>query len=91
MKTLSPAAAKISEESRRLLRQLVLTLRAARTRRGLTRPQMAEKPLLGRNTLQRIESGDPAVSMGYYLAASAFLDVSIWRNPTWRPSLTNPA
>lgn len=76
MKTLSPPAAKVSEGSRDLLNGLGLTLRAARTRRGLTREQLAAKLLLGRNTLQRIEAGDPAVSMGYYLAAAEFLGVT---------------
>jgi len=81
VKTLSPPAAKISEDGRSLLQGLGLTLRAARTRRGLTREQLAVKLLLSRNTLQRIESGDPAVSMGYYLAAAEFLGVAALAPP----------
>jgi transcriptional regulator with XRE-family HTH domain len=74
---LSPPAAKISDSFRARLGALGLALRFARTQRKLTRDELAAKLLLSRNTLQRIESGDPAVSMGYYAATAEYLGVPL--------------
>ena len=57
-----PAAA------RRALRKLGTDLREARQRRGLTMAVVASRAFTSRATLQRIESGDPTVSMGIYAA-----------------------
>lgn len=58
-----PAAVK------RALRKLGTDLREARQRRRLTMAVVAERAFTSRATLQRIESGDPGVSMGIYAAA----------------------
>jgi transcriptional regulator with XRE-family HTH domain len=77
MDKLSPAAAKLSPDTEAKLRQLGRALRLSRTERGMTRDQLARKLLLGRNTLERIESGNPAVAIGYYLAVAEHLSVHI--------------
>lgn len=54
---------------KRVLRKLGTDLREARQRRRLTMAVVAERAFTSRATLQRIESGDPGVSMGIYAAA----------------------
>ena len=46
--------------------KLGLDLSSARRRRRLTMALVAERALIGRNTLTRVERGDPTVSMGIY-------------------------
>lgn len=53
---------------RRVLRKLGTDLREARQRRRLTMAVVAERAFTSRATLQRVESGDPGVSMGIYAA-----------------------
>ena len=57
-----PAAA------RRALLKLGADIREARLRRNLTMQIVAERALTSRSTLQRVESGDPGVSIGIYAA-----------------------
>jgi transcriptional regulator with XRE-family HTH domain len=62
---------------RRSLRKLGQDLRDARRRRGLPAAVVADRAFTSRPTLQRIEQGDPAVSIGIYAAvlqALGFLD-----------------
>lgn len=51
---------------RRGLRKLGQDLSFARRRRRLTMALVAERAFIGRNTLTRVERGDPSVSMGIY-------------------------
>lgn len=53
---------------RRMLRKLGADIHDARRRRRLTMAVVAERAFTSRATLQRIEAGDPAVSMGIYAA-----------------------
>lgn len=53
---------------RRSLGQLGSDLRDARRRRRLTMAVVADRAFTSRVTLQRVEAGDPAVSMGIYAA-----------------------
>ena len=53
---------------RRVLRKLGTDLREARQRRRLTMAVVAERAFTSRATLQRVEAGDPGVSMGIYAA-----------------------
>jgi transcriptional regulator with XRE-family HTH domain len=48
------------------LRKLGQDLSTARRRRRLTMAMVAERALVSRNTLARVERGDPGVSMGIY-------------------------
>lgn len=57
-----PAAVK------RVLRKLGTDIREARQRRRLTMAVVADRAFTSRATLQRVESGDPGVSMGIYAA-----------------------
>jgi len=52
----------------RSLRKLGHDLRDARRRRGLTAAIVADRAFTSRPSLQRVEEGDPAVSMGIYAA-----------------------
>jgi len=51
----------------RLLRDLGQRLREARLRRRFTVSQVAERADVSRPTLNKVEQGDPAVTMGTYL------------------------
>jgi transcriptional regulator with XRE-family HTH domain len=51
----------------RLLRELGLRLREARLRRRLSVLQVAERTEVSRPTLNKVEKGDPGVTMGTYL------------------------
>jgi hypothetical protein len=53
---------------RRSLRKLGHDLRDARRRRGLPAGVVADRAFTSRPSLQRIEKGDPAVSIGIYAA-----------------------
>jgi transcriptional regulator with XRE-family HTH domain len=50
----------------RSLRKLGADISAARRRRRIPMELMAERALVGRNTIARVERGDPRVSMGIY-------------------------
>jgi transcriptional regulator with XRE-family HTH domain len=53
---------------RKSLSQLGGDLRDARRRRRLPMAVVADRAFTSRSTLQRVEAGDPAVSMGIYAA-----------------------
>ena len=53
---------------RKTLRALGQDLRDARRRRRLPMAVVAERAFTSRSTLQRVEAGDPGVSMGIYAA-----------------------
>jgi len=54
--------------SRRALRKLGADIHEARLKRRLPMRILAERALTSRVTLQRVEQGDPAVSIGIYAA-----------------------
>ncbi|MFU8858765.1 MAG: helix-turn-helix transcriptional regulator [Deferrisomatales bacterium] len=51
------------------IRALGQNLRVARTRRGLTMAEMASRMFVSRQTLARLENGDPGVSVGALASA----------------------
>jgi transcriptional regulator with XRE-family HTH domain len=51
---------------RKALRKLGGDIQVARKRRRLTMTIVAERAFISRNTLTRIERGDPAVALGIY-------------------------
>ena len=51
---------------RRILKKLGSDIRAARLRRRIRASTMAERALISRTTLYKIEQGDAGVSMGMY-------------------------
>ena len=53
---------------RRALRKLGTDIHDARRRRRLTMALIAERAFTSRATLQRVEAGDPGVSIGIYAA-----------------------
>lgn len=57
-----------SSAIKRVLRKLGTDIREARQRRRLTMAVVADRAFTSRATLQRIEAGDPGVSMGIYAA-----------------------
>lgn len=57
-----------SAAARKVLSQLGGDLRDARRRRRLPMAVVADRAFTSRSTLQRVEAGDPAVSMGIYAA-----------------------
>ena len=61
---------------RRALRQLGEEISIARRRRRIQMSTMAERALVGRNTITRVERGDPGVSMGIYATVLFMLGMS---------------
>lgn len=57
-----------SAAARKALAKLGGDIRDARRRRRLPMAVVAERAFTSRSTLQRVEHGDPAVSMGIYAA-----------------------
>jgi len=53
---------------RKVLVRLGADIRDARRRRRLTMALVADRAFTSRSTLQRVEAGDPAVSIGIYAA-----------------------
>lgn len=58
--------AKLPIPVRRALRKLGADIRDARRRRRIPTTVMAERSLMSRMTLNKIEKGDPRVSLGMY-------------------------
>ena len=54
---------------RRALKKLGADIRDARRRRRIPTAVMAERALVSRMTLNKVEKGDPGVSMGIYATA----------------------
>lgn len=71
------AEATLPSDAKAAASSLGLVLRKARTKRGLSRKQFGDRVLIAPATLQRMEAGDPRVSLGYYLAAGAELGVPV--------------
>ena len=57
-----------SAAARRVLSKLGADIREARRRRGLPMVIVADRAFTSRSTLQRVEAGDSAVSIGIYSA-----------------------
>jgi transcriptional regulator with XRE-family HTH domain len=51
---------------RRALTKLGVDIATARKRRSLTIATVAERAFVGRNTITRVERGDPGVALGIY-------------------------
>ena len=62
----SRAIPALPQVAARALRKLGADISAARRRRRIPMELMAERALVGRNTITRVERGDPRVSMGIY-------------------------
>ena len=72
-----PSPVRPSLAQRRALALFGQDLRNARLRRRLTMAVLAERAFTSRQTLQKVEAGDPAVAMGIYasvLQALGLLD-----------------
>src|SRR5262249_38544139 len=50
----------------RALKKLGTDISIARRRRSISTPLMAERAFISRNTLDKVEKGDPGVSIGIY-------------------------
>lgn len=51
-----------------LIRRIGSDLRTSRLRRGISQKLLAERMFVSRQTLSRVEQGDPTVSIGIYFA-----------------------
>lgn len=65
MKT-SPAQTALTGPVIRALRKLGSDISVARRVRAVSTTRMAERAFIARNTLARVEKGDPGVSLGVY-------------------------
>lgn len=61
--------------AKRHIRKIGADLRVARLRRRLPMEVVAERALVSRNTLARVEKGDPAVSFGIYASVMQALNL----------------
>lgn len=61
---------------KRSLAKLGSDIKAARVRRRITMTLMAERAFVARSTLQKVEQGDPGVSLGVYATVLFILGLS---------------
>ncbi len=61
---------------KRILAKLGADIKAARLRRRITMTLMAERAFVSRSTLQKVEQGDPGVSLGVYATVLFILGLS---------------
>ena len=61
---------------KRVLAKLGAGIKAARLRRRITMALMAERAFVARSTLQKVEQGDPGVSLGVYATVLFILGLS---------------
>lgn len=61
---------------KRVLAKLGADIKAARVRRRITMALMAERAFVARSTLQKVEQGHPAVSLGVYATVLFILGLS---------------
>lgn len=61
---------------KRSLAKLGSDIKAARLRRRITMTLMAERAFVARSTLQKVEQGDPGVSLGVYATVLFILGLS---------------
>lgn len=61
---------------KRSLAKLGADIKAARLRRRITMTLMAERAFVARSTLQKVEQGDPGVSLGVYATVLFILGLS---------------
>ncbi len=61
---------------KRALTKLGADIKAARLRRRITTTLMAERAFVSRSTLQKVEQGNPGVSLGVYATALFILGLS---------------
>lgn len=67
-------AAAQSPETLQLLSRLGVAIRRARLRRRLTQLQLAERAGLSKQTMGRLEGGDPGIALGSFLEVLAVLE-----------------
>ena len=61
---------------KRALTKLGADIKSARRRRRITTTLMAERAFVARSTLQKVEQGDPGVSLGVYATVLFILGLS---------------
>jgi len=61
---------------KRALAKLGADIKSARLRRRITTTLMAERAFVARSTLQKVEHGDPGVSLGVYATVLFILGLS---------------
>lgn len=61
---------------KRTLAKLGIDIKSARLRRRITTTLMAERAFVARSTLQKVEQGDPGVSLGVYATVFFILGLS---------------
>ena len=61
---------------KRALAKLGADIKSARLRRRITTMLMAERAFVARSTLQKVEQGDPGVSLGVYATVLFILGLS---------------
>ena len=61
---------------KRALTKLGADIKSARLRRRITTTLMAERAFVARSTLQKVEQGDPGVSLGVYATVLFILGLS---------------
>lgn len=69
--------------AKRALDKLGADIRDARRRRRIPTALMAERAGISRMTLNKIENGDPGVSMGNNMFDSSDGEAYAWNRPLW--------
>ncbi len=72
----SPATHTLPKAARQALAKLGEDIAVARKKRRISTVSMAERAFISRNTLAKVEKGDPTVSMGIYATVLAILGLA---------------
>lgn len=78
-------------DTQTILTRFGAALREARTRRGLTQAQVAERAAVPRLKVIQIERGQASVAIGAYAAVAAALGLEFTPIPARRPTLEEVA
>lgn len=62
-------------QNQRILKELGLRLKEARTRRRFTLPEIAKRISVSERSYKRIEAGEGSVGIGRYIEAALILDI----------------
>lgn len=80
-----PTAAELPLPALQVLRKLGRDLALARRRRGISTADMAARLFVSRDTLWRLERGDPSVAIGTVASAAFILQLhdrmALWADP----------
>ncbi|HUP92248.1 MAG TPA: helix-turn-helix transcriptional regulator [Solimonas sp.] len=81
MRSVSAPSARLSSAAADALKVSGTLIRQARVARRLSRDELAQRLLMGRSTIERIEAGAPEVAIGFFVAVGEAVGVAVLAPP----------